>query len=122
MAIFGVLGPEVCISGSRPAFRMRFFATNLGGTMSWGLKPCFSALESGFMTPLFILPSNYQLVVSGGGISKIILRTNIILITAELLRFLVHQCVCNFVLIFNIWFDASRLSDRSINAILGSCK
>ncbi len=35
--------------------------------MSWGLKPCFSGSESGFMTPLFIPPSNYQLVVSGGG-------------------------------------------------------
>ncbi len=46
------------------------FATNLGGTMSWGLKPCFSASESGFMTPLFIPPSNYQLVVLGGGISS----------------------------------------------------
>ncbi len=43
-----------CISGSRPAFRMRFFATNFGGTMSWGAKPCFSASKSGFMTPLFI--------------------------------------------------------------------
>ncbi len=74
MAIFGVLGPEVCTSGSRPAFRMRFFATNLGGTMSWGLKPCFSALESRFMTPLFILPSNYQLVVSGGGLSIMLME------------------------------------------------
>jgi hypothetical protein len=33
---------------------MRFFATNFGGTMSWGAKPCFLASESGFMTPLFI--------------------------------------------------------------------
>jgi hypothetical protein len=35
--------------------------------MSWGLEPCFSASESGFMTLYLYLPSNYQLVVSGGG-------------------------------------------------------
>ncbi len=52
--ISGVLGPKVCISGSWPAFWMRFFAHYLSGTMSWGLKPCFSALESRRMTPFFI--------------------------------------------------------------------
>jgi hypothetical protein len=48
-----------------------FFATNLGGTMSWGLKPCFSASESGFMTLYSYLPSNYQLVFLGVGISSL---------------------------------------------------
>jgi hypothetical protein len=33
---------------------MRFFGRYLIGTMSWGLKPCFSASESGRMTPFFI--------------------------------------------------------------------
>ena len=33
---------------------LRFFAHYLSGTMSWGLKPCFSASESGGMTPFFI--------------------------------------------------------------------
>jgi hypothetical protein len=43
---------------------MQFFATHFGGTMPWGAKPCFSASESGYMTPYLYLPSKYKLVLS----------------------------------------------------------
>jgi hypothetical protein len=52
--ISGVWGPLVLYLRLLNSFWMRFFATNFGGTMSWGAKPCFSALESGYMTPIFI--------------------------------------------------------------------
>ena len=58
-------------------------------------------------------------------VKRVLLYNNIILITAEVLRFLVHQCVLSFCCHFQ--YDllpllTSRLSDQSINAILGSCK
>ncbi len=69
------------------------FATNLGGTMSWGLKPCFSALESEFMTLYLYLPSHYQLVVSGGGIS--IKKTKSFPKTSAFLRSTNVEIVCD---------------------------
>ncbi len=56
---------------------------------------------------------------------EIILQTNIILITAKVLRFLVRQCVLSFRSHFQyglMLLLTSRLSDQSINTILGSCK
>jgi hypothetical protein len=55
---------------------------------------------------------------------QIILRTNIILIAAEVLGFFVHQCVLSFRLYLQYGFMLllSRLSDKSINALVGSCK
>ncbi len=54
-----------------------------------------------------------------------IFRTNIYLIIAEVLGFLVHQCVLSFRSHFQyglLPLLTSRSSDQSINAILGSCK
>jgi hypothetical protein len=55
---------------------------------------------------------------------QIILRTNIILIAAEILGIFVHQCVLSFhsYLQYGVMLLLSRLSDQSINAVVGSCK
>jgi hypothetical protein len=54
----------------------------------------------------------------------IILQTDIILIAAEVLGFFVHQCVLSFHLYLQYGFMLLLLcsSDRSINAVVGSCK
>jgi hypothetical protein len=55
---------------------------------------------------------------------QIILQTNIILIAAEVLGFFVRQCVLSFssYLQYGFMLLLSRSSDRSINAVVGSCK
>ncbi len=55
---------------------------------------------------------------------QIILQTNVILIAAKVLGFFVRQCVLSFrsYIQYGFMLLLSRLSDRSINAVVGSCK
>jgi hypothetical protein len=55
---------------------------------------------------------------------QIILRTDIILIAADVLGFFVHQCVLSFCLYlqYGLMLLLSRSSDQSINTVVGSCK
>ncbi len=54
LIFLGCLGPKFVSQALDTCFLDAFFARYLSGTMSWGLKPCFSAYESRRMTSFFI--------------------------------------------------------------------